>query len=278
MTEDPIRLRDDPSVPEALRDELNRAAAHPWVDYDVAAGLARLKAAVQGGGGGPPGEGGSPAPVTAPSKTGSSLASALGPGVQGVIVGALAGLAAVALWPLAVGGDGGAPLLLAPPAVASSFDHRPEPPLVDRAPVDPQDSKRTAVESTPATSGGSRPPASFAARSGAVVAPPQVDGAPATSDADRIAEEVLHMKELRERAGADPATALTLIDEGNRRFAGGHLGPEREAIAISALVRLGRRAEARVRAERFLLNYPRSPFVDRVRIDVGVDAVKKGTP
>jgi hypothetical protein len=55
-----------------------------------------------------------------------------------------------------------------------------------------------------------------------------------------------------------PASALAAAEEHLRRFRGGALSQEREVIAISALVALGRKEEARLRAARFVESYPRS--------------------
>jgi hypothetical protein len=65
---------------------------------------------------------------------------------------------------------------------------------------------------------------------------------------------------------SDPGAALSLADEGNRRFVGGVLQEEREASAIRSLAALGRDAEARRRGQRFLENYPKSSFAERVRL------------
>jgi hypothetical protein len=85
---------------------------------------------------------------------------------------------------------------------------------------------------------------------------------------DRLKQEVKNLAEIRAAAASDPARALSLADEGNRKFSGGMLGEEREASAILALSRLGRTAEARRRAARFLEEHPRSSFAERVRLSV----------
>jgi hypothetical protein len=65
--------------------------------------------------------------------------------------------------------------------------------------------------------------------------------------------------------GKDPRDALALIDERERKYPHGTLTQEGEMVAIDALLRLGRRAEAASRAERFQELYPRS--VQGPRID-----------
>jgi hypothetical protein len=66
-------------------------------------------------------------------------------------------------------------------------------------------------------------------------------------------------------ASGDAARALRLSDEHLRRFPRAQLGEEREAIAIQALVGLGRYDEARARAARFRAASPHSlllPAID----------------
>lgn len=90
-------------------------------------------------------------------------------------------------------------------------------------------------------------------------------------DDGRVMAEVQQVAQLRSLAESNPAAALALADEGNRMFVGGALRQEREAIAVASIVRLGRLAEARKRAQSFLADYPRGPFATRVRSLVGVD-------
>ena len=60
------------------------------------------------------------------------------------------------------------------------------------------------------------------------------------------------------RGDADGALAATA--EHAKGFPRGQLGEAREAIAVQALVRAGRHAEARARAERFRRSYPGSTY------------------
>jgi hypothetical protein len=76
---------------------------------------------------------------------------------------------------------------------------------------------------------------------------------------------VEHLARLRALEASDPAQALAVAAEGDRRFASGLFVQERQAIAITALVRLGRGAEARARAEAFLAAHPRSSFAERIQ-------------
>lgn len=56
----------------------------------------------------------------------------------------------------------------------------------------------------------------------------------------------------------DPARALDLLEEHARAHRGGPYVELREALSIEALVRAGRAAEARARAEKFSAAYPAS--------------------
>jgi hypothetical protein len=66
------------------------------------------------------------------------------------------------------------------------------------------------------------------------------------------------LEKARAALRQDPALSLALTREHQQRFAGGVLTQEREVIAIDALRRLGRSAEADRRAERFERRYPGS--------------------
>jgi len=79
-----------------------------------------------------------------------------------------------------------------------------------------------------------------------------------------------HLLRAARQALADrPARALELTDEHIRRFAHGMLAQEREAIAVDALVQLGREGQARTRAQNFFASYPSSPYRSRVERAIG---------
>lgn len=84
------------------------------------------------------------------------------------------------------------------------------------------------------------------------------------------ADEYRLLRSARQAIGDAPARALQLTDEHRHRFARGMLAQEREAIAVEALVRLGRSSEGRVRAQAFFADYPSSPY--RVRVERAVSA------
>ncbi len=66
-----------------------------------------------------------------------------------------------------------------------------------------------------------------------------------------------------------PAEALALTNEHAQRFPGGMLSQEREVIAIEALVKTGRKAEAKKRVEKFKTRFPGSSHTRRLDTLVG---------
>jgi hypothetical protein len=62
-----------------------------------------------------------------------------------------------------------------------------------------------------------------------------------------------------------PARALSLIDEHDRRFPNGALAPEFAGERVLTLAALGRHAEACAQSKKFVAKYPKSPFVPQVR-------------
>jgi len=95
----------------------------------------------------------------------------------------------------------------------------------------------------------STPPAHTAHDLGAAPLP----GRPAASDEAALM--------LRLRSARDPALALALAREGNRRFSDSPDAPERASIEIHALAVQGRSSEAREAAEEMVNRYPDSPWV-----------------
>ena len=73
-------------------------------------------------------------------------------------------------------------------------------------------------------------------------------------------------RDLRE---GRPEDALRLLDAARTEFAAGALVQEREALAIEALSRSGRREAARARAAAFLRAYPGSPHAASVKTFAG---------
>ena len=112
------------------------------------------------------------------------------------------------------------------------------------------------------------PPAAVpSAAPSAIPSPPPHDSAhpsppPAASS---LAAERAMLDDARGALGSgDAAKALALADEHGRHFPRAQLGEEREAIAIQALVALGRNDEARGRAARFRAATPNSLFLPAI--------------
>lgn len=63
----------------------------------------------------------------------------------------------------------------------------------------------------------------------------------------------------------DTAGALGMLEQIRLKFPGGVLAQEREALAIEALARSGRKADASARASAFVKAYPTSPLAARVQ-------------
>lgn len=66
-----------------------------------------------------------------------------------------------------------------------------------------------------------------------------------------------------------PAEALTITNEHAQRFPSSAFAQEREVIAIEALVKTGRKAEAKKRVERFKARFPGSGHTRRLDTLVG---------
>lgn len=270
MTRDPTRLLDDPSVAPALRDDLSQAARVEVVGLDHAGGLAALQQA---------------AAASAPTAS-TSLATKLGLGA------ALCG-GAVALWlawggasPTAapqVAGPVTAPELpardpapaedgseaapepieaperaddrLAEPATAAD-EPEPEPVEPEPEPIEPE-----PVEPEPS----SRSNAGHGARVHRDDPAPEPSAEPPVDD---VLREARLVAKARSKLALDPAGALALAEEAERDFPEGQLIEERRAIAIHALLALGRIDEAQRRAEPFLSTYGRGAHAAAVRRDL----------
>ncbi len=119
----------------------------------------------------------------------------------------------------------------------------------------------------PGVSGALRRPSS-AARGDTKATAVKSQGA----DSSGAADEYSLLREARRVVSTNPARAVALTSEHARRFPGGMLTQEREAIAVEALASLGHAGQAQARARRFLSAYPGSPYTTRVEA-----AVRRGT-
>jgi hypothetical protein len=115
----------------------------------------------------------------------------------------------------------------------------------------------------------SSPPAPTAPEPPAPAAGVDPDPSPAAAGAaPEAAAEPEHalLQRAQDALRGDPARALSLTDLHLARFPGGLLAQEREVIAISALLGMGRGAEARARAARFVAAFPASAHRRRLAV------------
>jgi len=240
MTEDPPRIVDDPSMPDALRSDLQSAIDHP-----PAIEL-------------PPG----------PTLSGPSLVGTLlGAGVVALVLGGAIWASLPADTPRTT-----SPVESAAAAVEPAVPQPATPPEGTAAPepeetAAPEPAETAAPE--PAETAAPEPaetaapePEETAASEPAETAVPSTR-AP-TRQAPTLADEIAHMAELRRSAGSDPRRALAMARAGERQFAAGLFGEERQALIVLSLDRLGRDAAARAAARRFLRAHPASTFRARV--------------
>jgi hypothetical protein len=248
-------MTDDPDAPAPLAEAL-RAARGPAPDAES---LKRLGVAL-----------GIAVPVAlAPATTAATAAAtatvkAAGAGAAAAKI-AIAGVAAVgAATAVAVVGFGvgraPAPARPVPAAVEMIEKRAPEPfegmALPGEEPVAPA----PAALPAPRRRHPARPAAATAVAD-EPAAPPE-----APSDvASRLREEAALVQRAEKLLDADPAGALRLTDERRRRFPGGALDQEAEVVAIDALLRLGRRADAAARARAFQAAHAGSLHARRIQ-------------
>lgn len=113
----------------------------------------------------------------------------------------------------------------------------------DVAPAPAASARRPVAGTKPATASESPPSA------------PPVEG---------LQQEIQLLEEARRKLASEPAQALRVLLEHERRFAGGQLRLEREFLLIDALVRLGRRSEADTRARALRGQAPKSLYGERL--------------
>ena len=109
------------------------------------------------------------------------------------------------------------------------------------------------------------PDPSFTLDPGPPSVPTADEGPTAPSEA-----ELSELATAEDALGWNPALALHLADLDGLRLPKSAVAPEREVIAIDALVRLDRIEEARGRAARFARNYPGSAYLAHVAALVAV--------
>ncbi|MBX3269039.1 MAG: hypothetical protein KF729_02190 [Sandaracinaceae bacterium] len=238
---DPPRLLDDPTTDDALRDALAAGRAEHPTEAQLEALAARLGPLL----GGPGGDGGGtegapidPSPALAGTKAALAAKALVG-------LGLAAGLAAVAVW-VASPEPASAPPPPRPAPVASVEPPPPEPAAPPPGLDVPEDLAADEPAEPVARARAERPRPAY-----------EVDPA-AELDVLRRSQDALR---------TDPSGALALAREHERRFGpAATLAQEREVVAIDALVRLGRSADARARADAFRARWPRSAHLRRIDV------------
>jgi hypothetical protein len=177
----------------------------------------------------------------------------------------VAGMAAFALGAAALAlGFGrtaivGAPPQPPPPSAREEPPHAPTASVTEAAPLAPP----TAPPPSPAPSGPH-------ARRGSGVAigrVPSTTPQPSGHEAGTLAEEIATIDRARRALydHRDVHEALRALDEHDRRFPRGALGPEAAVLRVEALLAAGDRPAAEALGARLLAESPSGPLADRVR-------------
>jgi len=228
---DPPRLLDPGSgTPEELRSLFAAGAEDFPTDAELAALATKLGPTL------------GPSAATGSTGTGSSVATSLKVGLAAL---AAAGIAALVL-------SQRAPTEHAAPSAVTARGPEANP-VAPSAPAAPAPSP-------------SEPPAGVPAPE---APPPSAASAPAViPPAFRPAEtEAEYLERARGALVKSPALALALANQHRSRFPYGVLAQEREVIAIEALKRLGRSADAERRIGDFASRYPNSAY--RKKLEAG---------
>jgi hypothetical protein len=272
--DDPPRLRTPGSgASESARALLERSRAE-LPDAEQLARLAQRLPRLGGGGGHAPSEAPSPTPPASPPLPAAPAAA--GSMVPSALIGAAVGLAMVwGMWQR----DASTPSAQVPLPPASAEARAstrtpaagvPAPPAPSSAAAQAPDPLRSpapsASLSTSTPSPRAAPTEAAASSKGGSLG--STEG-PSPGDAETEIELLLR---AQQSLPLHPAAALAAAEEHRRRFPGGGLAQEREVIAVSALVALGRRDEAQVLAKRFAESYPRSAH------RAGIEALLRSPP
>jgi hypothetical protein len=237
--DDPPRLADSAETPPELRNLLSSARSDVPDDNQVRRVAARLGPLLGLG---------------AIGVLGQSALTAGGGAAQG-------GATATALTAVGVGKIAGVVLLggaLAGGAWwwSSAHDEQASPPAASVRPGAPVRASAAKVEPPAAPAATEIEPAVSASAPSAGVGRAQAE--PTATARDAQATEAQLLQRARAALASDPALALKLTQIHKARFAAGQLAQEREVIAIDALERLNRGAEAKQRAGQFHSEFPDS--------------------
>jgi hypothetical protein len=146
---------------------------------------------------------------------------------------------------------------VATPAPRSATPVRPKAPaseapsaLASASPV--EEAPSATVPSPPRAVPSSSPPS------------PALEPAPSV-EVDPLAREAATLDRARALLDSNPRAALAILDGRSAELRGGHMGLERELLAVEALRRLGRFSEARTRGDALVERARGSIYEDRVR-------------
>ncbi len=257
MTNDPIRLIDDPSVVSSLRADLAEAASAGLEGFDLAAGVAGLNAAIA-------------ADVTGATAVTTGAAKASGGWVGKAIVAAVLVGGGAAAW-FATRPDPEAsatPAHIAATSVDNAEPHRAAPVESVAQPAAPAPDVHSTPRVPAAVPVEPTSPAPAAVEPTAPKARPAVKAAhkpAAKPKANDFVREARLIADARQALKTDPQRALALLKDARRSFPRGMLAEEREALTVVALSALGKSDEAARRGDRFLKKHGKGPYAEAVR-------------
>jgi len=252
MADDPIRLRSMVARGSLLERGLEAAQASGPTDEQLRA----LERSVLAGLGTAAGA------AVVIAKTAESHASGAATGwlsvgatklVLALVATAAIGGGTVVAWHAAGKRSHGQPAVATPLRVsASSSEGNLRPDL-------PTPTETSATESEMPSAAPSQPPVAAAFKKHEA---PRVGSSKASRGGED--EEVALLERANRALAKSPALALTLAEEHARRFPSSGMDQEREVIAITALVDMGRRSEAQRRAGRFYRAHAGSVYQARI--------------
>jgi hypothetical protein len=246
---DPIRFRDDPEQPQALRDLLDHSVRDVGTREEVAQTAAKIAAVIGTGALGT---------LAASSTAKASIWAGKAWLTASVVVGA------VAVTGVAIVVGSSEPTkrvevpVAAPHVAAPSSIQRPAlpPEIVVEAPTPAVEAPKVETPQAAPRTTAAQPTATPS------VATPE---SPPVSSVTPPPNESQLLGAAQSALASDPNRALQLTAEHRRAFPSGAFTQEREVIEIDALYRLGRKAEAERRATQFMARNPGSSYARRVK-------------
>lgn len=231
---DPRRLLDEGGAPGELRSLLRAGKSEVPNDAQMLALAAKLGALGGLGGAGAAGAGG------AGAKGAAGAGAAIKAGLAVKVIGAVA----------LIGVAGGGAVMVSRQSAQTVV-----------APVGIVASAAQVASAAPITSASEAPVASAAPSASAA---PIASATTASRPVESPEAEVKLLERAQDALRTSPDEALALSADHAKRFPSGMLVQEREVIAVEALVKTGRRDEARARADRFKTRFPGSSHTRRL--------------